>query len=360
MHYISLTTGIVLSLQDNIQPGDYLVEDTMGGQLVFLCNGGTMTPLTESRPFDEKKDWIGKRVLVVRGGGFGDLILLTPVLREIKRRWPAAHIAVATMSRYAPVLHNLPFVDEVITYPTPKAVANTYDAWVFFEGVIENDHRAKKVHMTDLFAELTGISGIKDKKPEYVVSDHEKIWAMEGYPRINGTRRLCVQVGASAACRVYPHDQLSKVCSTLHDKGWEIFLLGEPGEIKTGDAKGIRNLSAHGLTFRQSCAVILSSDCVVGPDSALIHVAGTLGVPAVGLYGPFPWKLRTAYCPTTFCFQGKGACAPCFHHKHLNNHWPKDGPCNKSGRCDVLSSIKPESIAAKIEQIAKKFELCEI
>lgn len=333
----------------------------MGGQLLFLCNGGSMRPVTESRPFDETKDWNGKRILLVRGGGFGDLILMTPVLREIKARWPNAHVAMATMSRYAPVLHNLPFVDETIQYPAPKALVDGYDAWIFFEKAIEDNPRARDVHMTDLFAEIAGVGEIQDKKPQFELTNNERIWVMEGYPRVNGVRRLCVQGTASAVCRIYPQDQLNKALSILHDKGWEIFLMGERGEIdKVQETEFLRNLSAHGLTFRQSCAVINNADCVLGPDSALIHVAGALGVPAVGLYGPFPWKLRTAYCPTTVAIQGHGSCSPCFHHKHLNNHWPAGGPCQKSGRCDVLNSIKPETVAHKIEQIAKKFELAAL
>ena len=86
-----------------------------------------------------------------------------------------------------------------------------------------------------------------------------------------------------------------------------------------------------------------------------MHLAGTLGVPCVGLFGPFPWKLRTAYYKTVFALHGNGVCpmAPCFwsHHNGLPL-FPAGGPCNQTGLCEELSSIEPERIRAKLEQIA--------
>lgn len=357
MHYLSITARLELSKNDVIEPGEYLVEDVNGAQLLLLANGGEMKPLNQSRPFDEKTDWNGKKILFVRVGGFGDVILLTPVLREVKRRWPDAIVHVSCMSAYAPVLNNLPFVDKTIGFPIKRSVAEDYDAWVFFEKAIEHNPRASEIHMTDLFAEITGLSDVKDKRPAFQLTSNEMIWVLEAYPRVDGTRRLCVQVAAGASCRTYPPEQTERVINAFAQKGWEIFLLDEAGRLKMGEKENVRNLSHSRLTFRQSAAVISGSDCLLAPDSALLHVAGALGVPAVGLYGPFPWKLRTAYCPTTHALEGSGPCAPCFHHVHLQNYFPKNGPCYKTGRCEVLAGIKPERIVQKVEQVAKKFNL---
>lgn len=343
-----------------IQPGTYMVENASGSQLMSHSEDADMNLMDKAaRPFDESKDWNGKRILVMRTGGFGDLILLTPVLREIKRRWPTCELAVCSMEDYGQILKNLPFVDRLLTYPLAKEVADTFHAWIFYERAIEGNPRAKDIHMTDLFAEIAGLSGEFDKKPEIALTDSEKIAVLEMYPRIPGLRRICIQAGSQSVARNYPEQGMNAVASALHAKGWEIFIMGAKGELKMDDSERLRNLAAHGITFRQSCAVINNADVVLGPDSALIHVAGALGIPAVGLYGPFLHKLRTAYCPTTFSIQGHGPCAPCFHHVNpsKNNIFPDNGPCQKSGRCDVLASIKPEQIVAKIESIAKKFTL---
>lgn len=355
MHTLSVPCRFDFSPKDFVDVGDYFVEDVNGSQILQLCNGGKMNELRETKPFDETKDWNGKRILFMRVGGYGDLIMLTPVLREVRRRWPTATIHVSTMDCYSQVLKNLPFVDETIGYPVRTEVADSYDAWVFFENAIENNPRAQKVQMSELFAEITGLTGITDFKPEYQPTKEEITWALVGFPRNPGVRRVCVQCTASAKARVYPHAQLSQVLTTLVKNGWEVFLMGAEGEIGAQEVPGLRNLSGMKLTFRQSCAVINSADCVLAPDSALLHVGGALGIPAVGLYAPFPWELRTKHCPTTFALQGRGDCAPCFHHARKNFEFPPHCPSAKRGVCEVLERIDPRTVVAKIEKMAKTF-----
>jgi len=363
MHILKLDTRLEIGPVDILTPGEYLATDIVAAQLLLMADGGTMTPLAETRRLGSVLEaCTNPRLLFMRGGGFGDLVLLTPVLREAKRRWPTCHLAVSTMSHYAPVLALLPYIDEIVPFPLPRETAEKFDAWVLYENTIERNPRAKELHMTEVFGEVAGITGIENLLPEYRVKPSELIWCNEAYPRVNGTRRVCVHVGASARCRAYPQNQLGQVCKQMIDRGWEVCLLGAAGEIKLPEKEklppGLRNLTDLGLTFRQSCAVLNTCDCVLGSDSALIHVAGALGVPAVGLYGPFPWQLRTAHCPTTLAISGVGKCAPCFHHVSatLRNHFPADCPSKDKGICEVLASIEPRRIVAKVEQHMRKVE----
>lgn len=374
MHYLSLKDPVPLGANGVIEPGEYVTEDLSAAQLITHAGGGKMSPLELQKPFDETQDWNGKRILFVRIGGFGDIVLLTPVPREMKRRWPKCHITVACMKHYQQVLQGLDFIDAIVNDPVDLPVFNTFDAWVILENAIERNPRAKKLHMTDLFAEIAGFKGtvrdlsllgrgkpaILDKKPAYVVSPNEAIWVMEQYARTPGIRRLCVQVGTSAMCRTYPAPRMSLVVDLLIKKGWEIFLMGQRGEVSgITETAQLRNLAAAGLTFRQSCAVLNNADCFLGSDSALLHVAGALDIPAVGLYGPFPSEIRTKYCDKTVAMDGVGKCAPCFHHTvpTRRNHFPDHCPSRTQGFCQVIDSIKPELIVRNIELIAKSFEL---
>ncbi len=189
-----------------------------------------------------------------------------------------------------------------------------------------------------------------------VLTAYEGVWANEGYPKFN-RRRVCIQPFSTAPARNYPMELMGKVIGSMLENHFEVLLLGEKGEIKLPDAApvGLRNCSLAGLTFRQSCAVLNTADVFIGNDSALLHVAGALGVPAVGLYGPFPYKLRTAYCPTTYCFQGVLPCAPCFHHVNhaRKNHFPDDCPSKQNRLCAALAQIKPEGVVAKALEIAR-------
>jgi ADP-heptose:LPS heptosyltransferase len=322
------------------------------------------------------------------------------VPREMKRRWPTCKIVVCCQALYGQVLQNLPYIDEVIPYPLPYAQAQEMDAWVFYEKAVEKNPRAQELHITDLFAEIAGLtnkwqmstpaapiirnpvfgrkSWTEDKKPDYAVTKNEAIWALEQYPRTDGKQRACIQFVTSTANRNYL--QMRGVIEGLLNKGFEVFLIGGPGE--SGDTKEIgdifRDLTNKGLSFRQTCAVINSSDLVVSPDTAALHIAGSLSVPAVGLFGPFPGDLRTRYCPTTYAITAKGICAPCFHHMNPGRarftQFPAGKPCEEAGYCVVMGGVQgknkegnpdgkftkgidPKDVVQKGVKFAKKFNL---
>ena len=361
MHLLQLPERLDLGHGNVITPGEYAIDDVNGANLLVMAGGGKLQPLTATRPINAALEACASlRIVLMRAGGFGDLVLLTPVLREIKRRWPTAHLAVCTMHHYGAVLANLPFVDELVPYPITKEALNTFDAWVFYENAIENNPRAEELHITQVFAELAGLGaeGVENLHPAYIVKPSEAIWCNEQFPRVNGTRRVCIQVGASAVARVYPQRLMGEAVGKMVQRGWEVFLLGEKGEVKLPDNAPslLHNLSAMGLTFRQSAAVVNTCDAFVGNDSALLHVAGALDVPGCGLYGAFHWKLRTAYSPSIHAIQGNAGCEPCYHHVNaaLRNHFPAHCPSKAKGICQVLESIAPDRIVSTVDKIMRR------
>ncbi len=190
------------------------------------------------------------------------------------------------------------------------------------------------------------------------------MWANEAYPRINGSKRACIQVGASAANRVYPPKLLSEVVDSLLKKGWEVFLLGTRDEVRLPPQRPerLKNLAEHDLTFRKSAAVVNGADVFIGNDSALLHIAGGLSVPAVGLYAPFPSKLRTTYCPTTSAIDGRLPCSPCFHHenKAIRNHFPDHCPSKATKSCGALAEILPATVVQRAVQVARNIGSVEV
>lgn len=379
MHIINLNERIDLGPLDIVQPGTYLSEDLLGAQLLVLAGGGTMNELREARkplfsaPDADKelwthqtnRDFIGvpgqmkpcTSILFGRTGGLGDLTLLTPVLREIKRRWPSVKIGVASIRDLQQSIQNLPFIDELLPYPVPVETANAYDGWVWLENAIENNPDAKELHSVDVVAKFIGLTlpDDCDKKQAYVVTPKERADVHEAYPRLPGVRRLCIQPKASAVCRTYT--KTGQVIAKFLEKGWEVFLLGREGEFKTEPKPGLRCVTDD-WTFRHRAALVETCDCLLAPDSSLTHVAGALGVPCVALYGPFPWQVRTKYTPTTVTLTRKEgfSCSPCFHHEKPGRKFPANCPTKEKGFCGVLDAITPDSIVKAIEEIARKPE----
>lgn len=348
MHLVSVIGATPLGLQ----PGDYVAEDVTAGEM--LAYGGckvSSQAAVELKPFDPTLDWNGKWILFVRPGGFGDLLFLTPTISEIKRRWPTCEVSVACFDRYRPALGYNPEIQQVLTsYPVPLDTWGCFDAHIWLEGLIETNREAERTHAVDLVAQRCGLE-LTDKRMRYHVTTEEAESAKVEFPR-GDQARIGIQVSASGKCRIYPH--ILDVAKRLWRDGHEVFLFGAPGEFRSDMPEGVVNLMMLNKPFRESCAILGTCDVLVGPDSALVHVAGALGLPCVALYGPFPWQLRTAYAPQTFALQGVGRCSPCFHHARPGRHeFPEWGPCAKTGRCEVLAAIPADRV---LREVSKKIE----
>jgi ADP-heptose:LPS heptosyltransferase len=344
MHTLTLTEPLDIGPNGILEPGDYLVEDVNGGQLLSMAWNAKLTPF----------EWTGissnawDNILIVRPGGFGDLLLLSPVIKAMRKFRSHGTVTVATFPQYKGVFDNTD--TRWAPYPILKSDLWAFSTVYFLENSIERGEPGKRFHMTDVFASHMAVEVI-DKEAEYILSPEEKTWAedycVKKWPVPGSVKRIAIQCQASTHCRDYP--QLGEVIAQLYAKGWHCFLLGSPYSISVQNKLRITNCTLDNLTFRQSAAVLDACDIVLGPDSALVHVAGAINKPAVGLYGPFPWQLRTAYASNTVAIQGHGECAPCFYHGRNGEHFPRNGPCHKVGKCVVLDSIRPESIVQKVE-----------
>lgn len=361
MHLVTLASPLVRGayklaagsyLADNVNAGEILARHPTTVDVQPAPNPAPIAALT----LDPAKP---QRILVIRAGGFGDLLFLTPVFRALKRDYPLLHIAVACFADYAGVFAGNPDIAEIVPYPVPLAALEKFDAIVPLENTVEHE---RELHAVDRYLTEFGIPypliADTDKACIYHMTDAERIGAVSMFqPRFDDkgdTRpRLGVQAVASTMARTYPHDQLAKVCELLHRQGWEIYFFGEPKSLAIPEQDGVVNLSLRSLTFRQSAAVLATCDVVLAPDSALAHLAGALDLPCVALYGPFPWQIRTAYHPKTLALSAELPCAPCFHQVTGRQHFPANGPCAKTGKCEALSAIKPTRIAAKIDALYK-------
>lgn len=290
-----------------------------------------------------------KSILIFRSGAIGDLLLLTPALAQFRVENPDVKIGLACGAAHHPIFQGTMLVDELVRYPTPLAQAAEWDNIVSLEHF---GHTDKTLHITDSFAKALGVS-VTEYRPTYLVTAEERQEAKKHI--LLGRPRVGVQMRASVYNRDYPAQKWLEVILKLEQKGWEVIIFGRKGEIpelpKEVNRPFITNLCPKGLPLRESIAVLSHCDAFVGVDSALIHFCHALDIPAVGLFGPFPWALRTGKAPKTTGLTGLGDCAPCHWHRHGGAHFPPGKPCSRVNKCVVLERIHPDNIVRHVEFI---------
>ncbi len=396
MHTITLKQDVVRPDDTLLKAGQYLVDDLNAAELMVEAERGTATvhhfsplnapqilrglPLnaSEATSLGAKLDTRLRpdQILVIHPGGYGDQMMLGPALRAHKRQFPGAEVTVCCREKHRVVFEGLGYPDRFVDYPLDlSAAACQYDACHFTENMNEASGDGRTMHAVDSKAKILGVDLKGDTKVEYKVTEFEALCAAEAYPPMyyNGRAekvvrpRIAIQVSASAYNRTYSHQKLAVIFGKLYDAEWEIFILGTEGSTDQSPVPEkardrVHDLAHERLTFRQSAAVVAGCNVVLAPDSAMMHVAGALGVPCVALFGPIDWEVRSKYYPSVRAIQGfkkmDGTIAcpmqPCFFHQRGGLYFPKDGPCATTGRCESIDSINPLVVLDWVGKVMRK------
>lgn len=346
MHVVTLTketnTGPDFGV---LAPGEWVMHDQNAFELAMIAERGTVS----MKPFSKCEASSGfRRTLIVRSGAWGDLLLLSPALAELFNG-SVSTLACATK-------HHSLFSDscnvDLMEYPFRPEKTELYDEVIDLGNVLELN---RELHCTDAFARALGMSEIKDYRPRYTVTDSEAVWAFERYKTSTGVRRVGIQMGTSHPNKMYPLAAWLRVVSILESRGWEVMLLGTKNELPPlkPTSKRVHACYTEDFTFRESAAILSTCDAFAGVDSVFLHMCHALDIPAIGLFGSHPWELYTSKAPKTRALTGAGECSPCFHYKR-GPWFPRDQECFKLNQCTVLSSIKAETIAAKVDALVSK------
>ncbi|RJQ51104.1 MAG: hypothetical protein C4530_20730 [Desulfobacteraceae bacterium] len=262
----------------------------------------------------------GSRILVIRGGGIGDVLMCVPAFREIRRRLhPETHLSLASFACHKPLFSAIPYLDSVIAQPLTLNELMTADYIVEFSGCSGS---MSSTHMIDFYLEQIGLNplDIPDKSIELSVESlqDERVanWFRQNRSRY---RRLVYLNGlASDPLRDLPPEVLALFPREFQDSLFIIpngYLnrypekcagLTSPSNVLALDTED--SLTAYVTALHQS-------DCIVTTDSSAYHIAAALGKPCMALFGPIASRLRTVYYQTVYALEadylGKTCRSPC-------------------------------------------------
>lgn len=299
-------------------------------------------------------DLTEKKLLIIREGGAGDLLFGTPVMKYLKEKYPSCKIGVACMPVYHSLFTGHKYIDTIYPHIFSEEDFKQYDYFITFEGLIEGNPEASVTNAYDLFINRYGIplSEIPVKIPNLVVSNKCKdYWKMV----LNGQftdKNIGYQLRASSPIRTLPYNLSADIIKKLTARGFKVFLL-ESFDRKNEVARFIQHFnllnvvdtSPYSDNFERLAGIISLMDLFIGPDSSGTHIAAGLGVPIVGLYGPFRSELRLKYYKNAVgidaqaqrCDQGRG----CYMHEYrlcdfANELGIQHAPCWNLMQSDIV------------------------
>ena len=105
---------------------------------------------------------------------------------------------------------------------------------------------------------------------------------------------ICLCPGAEfGPAKRWPTNYYAEVASEYLKKNWQVILLGSPNDLSIGDEitlqikeqSGFLNLIGE-TKLKDTVDILSSSSLVLTNDSGLMHIAASVDVPLVALYGP--------------------------------------------------------------------------
>lgn len=324
----------------------------------------------------------GPRILLVRFSSLGDVLLLTPLIRVLRTRHPAATITALTKECWAPLLSANPHLTEVITAaPGDRLVAlarqlrkadythhldlhgsvrsrvlrllvpgpwHGYDARRRERKLLlharQDTYRPRVPVPERYFEAARSLDATPDGAPaDLFVSPAAELRAEDWLTQaglIPGAPLVGLVPGAAHATKRWPLGHWKKLARALTEQGLHVVVIGGPADIAAGTeivaALGRHGTSAAGrLDLQASGALIRRTRVVVTGDSGPMHLATAVRTPVVALFGPtveqfgfFPYQARASVLeqslPCRPCSSKGGPRCPLEHHRCLTEILPEE------------------------------------
>lgn len=282
------------------------------------------------------------RILVIKLRATGDVVLATPVVENLKRRFPRARLSFLTEEASADVLRWNLFLDELIVLPIRSWGRTGFPgSWREQARFYRNLRRKRFDLVIDLFgnprsAVLTWLTGAPNRvgyafrgrrqayntvvkpsgRPRHEVLFHlEALEAMDvpvatdrpevAVPR-SAERKACrwlrenvpgdravvgLNPGGGWAVKRWPPEYFGRLADALIDEyGVAVLVLWGPGEEglvrEVAGAMNNRPLVLPAVPLSVLGAFLKRCRLVVSNDSGPMHMAAALNVPTIGIFGP--------------------------------------------------------------------------
>jgi heptosyltransferase-2 len=345
------------------------------------------------------------KILVVRYRFIGDTILTIPFLRNLRKAYPGAQIDMIVGPVSGELLEDCPYIDNLIYFDTTKKhrYENSGQKKKSFLDYVfqlrkQKYNKAYVLKRSLSSALLVFLAGIKlrvgfdtekrgfllTKKVSYSQNKHEiecfldvlradEVPVTDNYlenwvdpmasakinnifrsKRIYNRPKILVHATSGNVNKQWPIKYFARVIEYLaNQKHAQIFYTGTTADKKVyeeihsqiSSQLYVKPINLCGeLNLKESAALTKVMDMMIGCDSGNLHIAASLNIPVIGIYGPMNYKKWYAW--------GKG-------HSILVDNLPCI-PCELKGKCEMdkacLLNILPEKV---IQEVDRKFEIIE-
>ncbi len=290
-----------------------------------------------------KKNWSirgnNPRILVAREGAAGDVLLTTPIVKELKRKFPESYLIFKT--QYPELLNNNPYVDEVVR-GEPKdgidAVLNLmYELYPDIP-IVEAYGRIAQLQID--YPEIEFYLSAEEKKE---INEYMKTLSIEDLKGL-----AVIHPMSGNRIKKWNGNSYQVVTDYICSRNLRVVTVGSPFDCM--ELKGAINLIGK-LSLRQSAALISKAQLFIGLDSYPMHIADAFKVPSVILFGSTDPRKVLMNGHTVKTVQSSENCLGC-RHDTTPDRWKQNVDCSR-GRLFCMENISADRVIEEIDGILK-------
>jgi len=342
-----------------------------------------------------------RRVLIMKLGAAGDLVLAVPSFRMIRQKFPNAHISLLVDSKLTALVEKCPYVNEVIAYDRSEKTNRWRRLLKVAKSLAERRfdlsidlQNNSKTHLISFLARIRNRIGYSRGWSRHLLSrpveeprqllapiEHQfellkragitqidsemELWPTEQSEKFSekelgqghdlDSPLIGLVMGSSPGwpTKRWPAEHFLELAERLtKELNCRIVLLGAPGEEPLADIFKSRSFAENQIihligktSFSDMVSVIKRLDVLVSGDSAPIHIAAAVKTKLVVFFGPTEPKRHLPPGSDHAVLVRRIACQPCY-----------SGACKNA---DTLECLKKIKVSEAFEQVKYQLEFSQ-
>lgn len=341
------------------------------------------------------------KILVIFMGGIGNMIMFTPALVALRKKFPSAKIILLCSPLHGDkIVDGSHLVDEILILSKwkLKRISGWLDLfrlirrlqrekidlsitgtrldpvkWGIFTRIIRARYRLgegkkfynlpvredPKMHEVDANLNLLKPLGIKVKEPEFYIhiAEEDQKFVREFFAKhFRDKDRINIALhpggGEKIAPKRWPAERFARLIDLISSRyRCNFVIMGGDNELDI--AKEVAKkasapvIMAVGGTLGQAAELLRHCNIFLGNDTGLMHIAEAVGTPVVALFGPTAYYHFGPYGRQHEIIRKNLPCSPCYNYKPVSCE-------HRQCLLNITSEEVAEVLGRKIEEISKK------
>ncbi|MBX9850921.1 MAG: glycosyltransferase family 9 protein [Cytophagaceae bacterium] len=266
------------------------------------------------------------KILIIRFSSIGDIVLTTPVVRNIKKQIPGAELHYCTKSKFKSVLEHNPYIDKFhfleddlsdlisrlkkenfdtvidlhrnlrsfIIKTSLNKKSYTFDKLNFKKWLLVNlkINKLPKIHIVDRYMKVVEKLAVKNDNEglDYFMNEKDMV-NLSDFPETHRNGYIAFAIGAQHNTKKLPKERIVELCKKIN---LPIILLGDHNDKIAGDYveqklkennKNIIFNACGKYSLNQSASIVKEATKVFSHDTGLMHIASAFKKEIYSIWG---------------------------------------------------------------------------